>query len=390
MTRALLLPISFRLALMLGTLAAIQLTYVTFSKEIFLAVNMLTFLVGLHTALSYSVQVEIWETGQVGHRKLAGALAIAVLIIAGTTLIMNAPLSIMAGGFAYLLYRFADRLSFNAYITRGTVTRAYSVSIAAIAVEIAAFFLLAHSLPENLARLLVPSLLAGAFPALMFFLLTRGDRRRPARPASGDHRHDLAFAGHSLAILFVVMIDRIAPNLNPALGFLDARYLLLFSYAGAVYSLGVAVLEPLRPRFFAIAKEVGSFPAFLAATRARKLVLPILGLTVLGTCLALAVAVLNGLADPKSYGEGARDVFIGGGLLAFFSQFLLLAYVQMYFLSRREFPAIFLSWAMAFAMRLVALTLPRLDLYLAFSGLAAVSAIAVLFVIGARQHRSAA
>lgn len=390
MIQALVLPVSLRLTLMLGTLAAIQLTYVTFSNEMFLAVNMLTFLVGLHTALSYSVQVEIWETGQVRRRKLIAALAIAAMIIAGATLIKNAPLSIMAGGLAYLLYRFSDRLFFNVLITQGKAVRAYSISIAAIAVEIAVFYLLAHRLHEDFARLLIPSLLAGVVLALLFFLLATGDRHMPARPTSGDLRHDLLFASHSLAILFVVMIDRVAPSLNPALSYIDARYLLMFSYAGAVYSIGVAVLEPLRPRYFAIAKEVGSFPAFLIATRARTLVLPTLGLTIFGAGLALTVSAGNGFANPESFSNGTRDVLIGGGLLSFFSLFLLLAYVQMYFLSRREFRAVFLSWAAAFAVRLVALTLPRLDLYLAFSGLAAVSAIAALFIVGVQRPRSAA
>lgn len=383
--RTLLLPIALRLALMLGTLAAIQLTYVNFTQEMFVAVNMLTFLVGLHTALSYSVQVEIWETGRAEARKIVGAIAIAVVIILLATLFGNVPPAIMIGGLAYILYRFSDRLSFNTLITRGKVARAYCVSILAIAVEISAFCLLVDFLPENLARLLVPSLLAGAIPMLVLILLSYGGGL--ARSASGSRKHDWAFAGHSLAILFVVMIDRIAPSVQTTIGYLDARYLLMFSYAGAIYSIGVAVLEPLRPRYFATAKEVGSLGDFLAATGVRMLALPVLGIMAVSAGTALAVSAGHGFADPQDFSKGARDLLIGGGLLVFFSLFLLLAYVQTYFLSRRQFGTIFLSWAVAFAVRLMALTLPRLDLYLAFSSLAAVSAIAVFFVAEARKSR---
>lgn len=375
---------------MLGTLAALQLTYLTFSHEMFLAVNMLTFLVGLHTALSYSVQVDIWETGKVGHRKLFAAVLIAVAVILVGVIFRAAPPAIMACGLAYLVYRFSDRLSFNTLITRGQVAKAYGVSIVAITVEIAMFYLLANRLPESLARLLIPSVIAGAVPTLVFAALSRTGAHDSKRPMSGARRHDLAFAGHSLAILFVVMIDRVAPTLNSALRYLDAQYLLLFSYAGAIYSIGVAVLEPLRPRYFAVAKEESSFQGFLAATEAGKIAIPVLAVTAIGAITAFAVSTRHGFANPESFGHFARDVLTGGGLLSFFSLFLLLAYVQMYFLSRREFGIIFLSWSAAFFVRLAGLASQRLDLYLAFSNLSAVTAIAVFFFASNRKTWSLA
>ena len=366
---------------MLGTLAAIQLTYSVFSPEMFITFNMLTFLVGLHTALSYAVQVDIWETGYVASGKLASSIMIAAgIVLVASVVLQSTPLFFFAG-FSYLVYRFCDRLSFNALLTQGMVVQAYIVSIAAIVVEICVMWLLAAYTSENFSRLLAPGLIAGAIPLVAFILVTRNPSRLPSTKGG----HGLAFAAHSLAILFVVMIDRIAPSLNPGLGYLDARYLLLFSYSGAVYSLGIAILEPLRPRFFHIAKETSSFYSFLAATNARNLALPIGGVA-LGTILITVVSsAANEFADPVSFKQTMRDILIGGGLLSFFAMFLLLAYFQMYFLSRREFGPIFFSWTAALAVRLTALSLPRLDLYLAASVLAPISAIAVLFVFGSKK-----
>ena len=225
----LVLPILLRLALMLGTLAAMQLTYNTYSPEMFLALNMLSFLVGLHTALSYSVQVQIWETGHVRRHNLVSALVIAVAIVLGAALVLQTSIPFLLGGLLYVLYRFSDRLSFNALITQGKVAAAYGVSIAAITVETIVFYLLATHVPENVARLIIPSLIAGAIPATVFFVLLGRSTKGHARPTSSALGHELAFAAHSLAILCVVMVDRIAPKLNPVLGYLDARYLLLFA-----------------------------------------------------------------------------------------------------------------------------------------------------------------
>jgi len=380
------LPVVLRLAMMLGTLCAIQFTYILYSPEIFLTVNMLTFLVGMHTAMTYAVQVNIWETGQINGTKVVQALGTGLTIIVVAGIIGLASIEILFVGLAYILYRFSDRLVFNTLITHGKITQAYGASIVAIFTEIIVFSLLVHSAPESVARLLLPSLLAGsvATSVLCFYVIRLQNKRPDAHAIHG--KSDILFALHSSAILFVIMIDRIAPNLNQTLNYLDARYLLLFSYAGAVYSLGVAVIEPLRRRYFSVAKEVDSFATFLAATNARKLVRPIGGIALASTGAFLGMSVINGFADPTILTPPMRDIQIISALLAFFALFLLLMYFQMYFLSRREFGPIFLSWGAAFAVRLIALTLPRLDLYLACSVLAAGTAIIILFVLEYKKN----
>jgi len=373
---------------MLCTLATIQLTYMYFSPELFLALNVLTFLVGLHTALTYAVQVEIWENGSVRSKKLFQASFIALVIIVVAALIGQLPLGMALGGLAYLLYRFSDRLTFNAMIWRGRVGWAYLISITAILIELAIFSALLDQLPETFARFVIPSVLAAILPVAVFSAICSRTLPQSSPHATASHRSDLAFAAHSLAILCVVMIDRIAPILRPALDYVDSRYLLLFSYSGALYSIGVAVLEPLRPRFFRIAKDVDTFFDFLVATRSIIITIPIAGMATIGVLLCLGLSTAHGFADPADFSPVARDAFILGGLLSFFALFLFLAYLQMFFLSRREFRAIFVSWAVAFSFRLIALTLPRLDYFLAFSTLSAGGAIVLLLFSGRKQRRN--
>lgn len=379
--KAIVLPVTLRFLMMLGTLGAIHLTYILYSTEIFLAVNMLTFLVGMHTAMTYAIQVDIWETGRVDGAKIALALGGGFTIVFVTGIAGLASTQILFAGLIYIFYRFSDRLVFNMLITRGKITQAYSVSIIAILVEILFFCLLIRTLPESTARLLLPSIFSGLFvTAILYFYAIRIPYKSIS--INGNQQiNSILFSLHSAAILFVIMIDRIAPSINSNLDFLDARYLLIFSYSGAIYSLGVAAIEPLRPKYFSIAKEARTFFEFLNFTNSNLFIYPISIFIFILSILFFGISAFYDFSNPKYFYSAARDMQICLGLLIFFSFLFLLMYFQMYFLSRREFAPIFISWGLAFAVRLVAFEFSRVDAYLINSIVSSIIAVMTLFVL---------
>lgn len=384
-----LLPIVLRIGLMLCTLGALQLTYVQFSEATFLALNAVTFLIGLHTALTYSVQVEIWETGRAKQESLTRAFAIAFLILLIVWLIKKPPIIFVTACLAYILYRFFDRLCFNTLITHGKLTPAYVISISAITSEILIFSLLASFPDENIARFLAPSIIASTITISALLYISNLDSTKDTSPPANRARNDFAFSAHSLAILFVIMIDRIAPSLNSDITFIDARYLLIFSYCGAAYTLGMAILEPARARYFRIAKEAKTFSDFFALSGGQKIAMAIGGISSLSLIVILHVSGSTNFADPADLARAEKDLLLTATLLLYFMLFLFLAYAQIYFLSRREFLPIFISWGVAIVLRGAAISSTRLDLYLAASTLSAVAAILVLFAFRPKDLRSA-
>lgn len=384
-----LLRIILRLGLMLCTLGAIQLTYVQFSEATFLALNAVTFLIGLHTALTYSVQVEIWEAGRAKKESLILAFAIAFLILLIVWIIKKPSIIFVTACLAYILYRFFERISFNTFITHGKLTLAYGISISVIISEILIFSLLTSFPDENVARFLAPSIIASTITIFALLHIYNLDSPKDTDPPANRARNDFAFSAHSLAILFVIMIDRIAPSLNSDITFIDARYLLIFSYCGAAYTLGMAILEPARARYFRIAKEAKTFYEFFALSGGRKIAMAIGGISSLSLIVALYASGSTNFADPAGLARPEKDLLLTATLLLYFMLFLFLAYAQMYFLSRREFLPIFISCGVALVLRGAAISSSRLDLYLAASTLSALAAILVLFAFRPKDMRSA-
>lgn len=381
-------PAILRLVLMALNLVALQLTYQYFSNSVFLLYNTVIFLIGLHTALTYKAQVEIWEHGLPTVGSVLWAIVFAVGISITVGLILTWQLSIYIGVTLFILLKFFDRVVFNISLTMKFIFIAYLISISALALEILTFMTIQQVFEFD--PIFVRFIFAAIFSMPLLLVIGKifvskiepYSRTQPKTKYQGFY-----FSLHSFCILLVIMSDRlIASVYSDSIDYLNADYLLAFSYCSVIYTLSVALLEPKRPEFFEVSKACNNLGGFLRLTYG-KYILGLSGAIIVISIASLILSKLDILPTIKLF--GFNDILaLAFGLLAFFCTFFCLSYIQIYFLARRWFSVLFLGWSIALVIRAVSYTSFDRDVFLLVSTFSGLLAISVLVLFGTKSDKS--
>lgn len=380
--RGAILTLALKSAAMGAALLSLQLTKTLFGDGPFLLLNQFLFVVGLHTCLTYGVQVTLWERGRPSTQQIAASFGTAALLTLVVTAIYGWGVATAAALGLYLGAKLLERLAFNSLIARARVTASYAVTLVAIAVEIAAFCGVWYVMGAQGNRFIFPSLAVAMVMIVPALHIMRTPLAGPAATADIGGKQHVLFAFHSFAILVTMMSDRLLFAAAPlAFGGRNGDYLLLYSYCSAVYALGVSLIEVRRPALIRLAGEVPSFRAFLR----RSGFLPFAGTIGLMATLGLLAGVL--FVDRWGGIMGLSPdtpVFpMLAGLVGFFVGFLLLSFVQVYHLATRSFGALFASWGVAAVVRFAAFAQPGWSGFLILSGIAGFAGFACLLLSNA-------
>ena len=380
------LTLLLKAAAMAAALLSLQLTKMLFGADDFLLLNMFLFVVGLHTCLTYGVQMGTLEQGRPRVREIVASFGVAGLVAAGTAYLYGWPAATALGLLIYVSAKLLERLSFNSLVAQGAVLAAYAVTLAAISIEIAAFVAVRGLLGAQGTRFLLPSLAV----ALAMAMPLRRILARPSeahRPVGIDPSQHLLFALHSFAILATMMSDRLFIASGSA-GMATGRgdYLLLYSYCAALYALGVSLIEVRRPELIRLATRTPDFLTFLRESGFPRFALCVCVLACAGYGAALVLARHAG--QWLGLAANAPLPAMLGGLIVFFAIFLLLAFQHVYLLATRAFATLFASWAVAGGVRAAAFLQPGWSGFLALSGLSGLAGMLCLFALG-RMRRAA-
>jgi hypothetical protein len=187
---------------------------------------------------------------------------------------------------------------------------------------------------------------------------------------------------YSLCLLLVLMIDKGVALILPHLSFISSRYLLILSYSGILYTLAIALMDSRKPLLIECATSSPSFLGYLRHKSNRvfffvKLLLMSLGAVLLFLFLLIPHKHIVSLVPILN-----TDLITAGSLLVFYGIFFYLLFMQSYFLARRNFRPLALSWCLALGVRFISLFSSNLYSYLGLcilSGLAAL--VPFLFLI---------
>lgn len=380
------LTLFLKAAAMAAALLSLQLTKMLFGADDFLLLNMFLFVVGLHTCLTYGVQMGTLEQGRPRPRQIVASCGVAALVAAGTAYLYDWPAATALGLLLYLSAKLLERLSFNSLVAQGAVLAAYAVTLTAISIEIAAFVTVRGLLGAQGTRFLLPSLAVALAMAVPL-------SRVLARPAQVDGQvsmgpsHHLLFALHSFAILATMMSDRLfiaTGSARMAAGRGD--YLLLYSYCAALYALGVSLIEVRRPELIRLATRTPDFLTFLRESGFPRFALSVCVLACTG--YGAALVLLRHAGPWLGIAADTPLPAMLGGLILFFAGFLLLAFQQVYHLATRAFATLFASWVVAGGVRAAAFLQPGWSGFLALSGLSGVAGMLCLLALG-RMRKTA-
>lgn len=363
---------------MLAALLSLQLTKMLYHVQDFLLLNIFIFVVGLHTCLTYGVQMTTLEKGLPQLRQVVASFVVVFLLVGGVALIYSWPVLIIVSLSLYLLAKLLERLSFNGLVARGKIKEAYGVVLASLSIEIVSFSVIWWIAGANGNRFLLPSL-------IVMFALVWPFRRLMALPALShvstemNPSHHLLFALHSFAILVTMMSDRLLFASTPLeMAAEKGDYLLLYSYCSALYALGVSLVEVRRPELIQLALRVPDFFTFLRESGFPRFVFTVSVIALVG--YPVAFILLERMGRWIGLSPVVPLPLMLGGLIAFFAGFLLLAFQQIYYLAIRSFALLFASWGVAIAVRAAAYAQPGWAGFFLFSGLSGFAGMACLML----------
>lgn len=368
---------SLKLIYMALAMVVLQFSFERLSADSFVLLNKMIFFVGLHTCVTYSVQVGIWESkGALNWRSMVGGLLVAVL--------MAMPVLYFEGGLvfaalaAYVIYKFLDRLAFNCVLSEGRAVRAYLVVIFFMAFE-AVVWLLCGGVGEVFARFIIPSLVVSVV-VLVFLLGSGGGKFLKGLPASGM-KEKIYFSLHSFFLLAVIMLDRLVVGKDlSGFGMQGKDYLLLFSYGGAIYSLMISALEVKRVQYFEVAKQAEDLKKFIRRIGFYRVLL-------LSVTVNFLVALGMGGAW-HLFGGRFLDVPISsfwavwGAINVFYLSFFVCAIFHIFYLANRRFIELFLVWGGGLAVKMLLLLGGGLESYLVINVIAGLVCVILSLVIG--------
>lgn len=329
---------------------SLQITYYLFEESTFLIYNSLIFLIGLHTCVTYSSQVSIWDGKLPGGRGYLWALLAALMMAVIYTYLSNISLLTGLGLSIYIFAKFIERIRFNWELTLGRVSKSYRTLILYQITEILSFTLLISYSNSIDVRITIPSFILLTYS---LFLLVK---ERLIYVGIRDEKNSLTtnqlyYSMHAFFLLAVLMIDRIALSFVDFTGDIQkSDYLLLFSYASAFYAVGVAIIEVYRPRMFLTAKECTTLSEYLTKIHFGRYSL--MGLVVAFVVALLVFPVLFAL-NHFSIDVNFRLIEIWILMIAFFSLYVLLMCLQIFFIAKNIFFPLFFSWSIALVIRLV-------------------------------------
>lgn len=373
--------IVLKLSYMLASLMLVQATYILMSANTFLIFNNVIFCMGLVTCLTYSQQVKIWRGEQLNREDLYYALMIILVISLAYILFKKYDVFVLSIVTVYLFYRYIERIAFAHLIKKGAITNAYLVSVSLMIVEVACiilFIAIARENNELLVRFLYPSLIV-----LLAIYIFYHRRLRKYFSRSKENTIDRSSASdsillnfHSLLLLLVVMSDRIVIDLISIDTNKNALYLLIFSYASALYGLSLGVLDARRPTFLATASSSPTLNGYLRSSAVKKAYVTT---SLIFVFLSLGFIVFNSLF-PIIDANGLSMFWIP--LSCFFFIFHLVAYLHIYLIEKKYYFLLVTSWLSALIIKLFPLLMPnlaQLDIYMTNSIAAGLIMLVVIF-----------
>lgn len=372
---------ALKLATMALGLFSIQLTASLFSKETFLLLNSILFLIAIHGCINYSVQVMTWREGGINLGTFGIVHAVTLVIAISFTLAKGGNWILLLSVFCYLAYRGNERILFNLQITRGQVNYAYGVIFLALAIETSVAVALYMGFGARADRFVLPSLsaLALTIPCTLS-LLYRG-RSDISRALFADKRGMFLVSAHSGLIALNVMSDRLvfSTGISSIKDHLS-DYLLVFSYCTSAYALIISLLEVRRPALFKI--QANSLTDFLRLGEFSKFSIISLGTTIFsGAGIYIGITIFLKISGISPNAPAFLFVIF---LSLFFLGQALLSFIHVYCLSERLYSLLFITWAISGVVRLAGYLQSDWTSFLAITAFSGFAAMGAAFLLGRR------
>lgn len=371
------LPLVLRASQMGVMLLIVQLTFMYCSSEIFIFFNHLIFFTALHTCLTYSAQVNIWNrTDNSNKQLLILGVASACLVLLLYSLFYNVNLYVILALFLYLIAKFADRIFFNKSISGNCYIYGYLGIVFVLLIELLATssFILFDFNFDYLQRFIIPSLFMLLFSCIFIYVL---EKYYNQVRAIGVEKTIVAMAMfHAFCILIVAMSDRILIQYIDVKHEVKALYLLFFSYAGAFYTLMASFVEVKRSNYFEIANKTNSISTFLKEINFKRQLLLVF-------TAFLFLVVLSGLF----FRYFASAAYAGGlhlwiGTLSYFCLLLMLVYLHTFFLAKHKYKWLFLIWGGMFIVKIVGFLSFDLNFMIIFNILSCLVGVVLSLYLG--------
>ncbi|WP_257558110.1 hypothetical protein [Sphingobium sp. CFD-2] len=355
-----------KLATMVGSLIAIQLTASLYSKDAFLLLNSMIFLIAVHGCICYPVQVVAWREGRIDISLFLLVHAAALILAAIYVSFYEHSYAVFIAVSLYVTYRVNERILFNLQISSGKVGKAYRVMCVALTLEIATLLGVYFTYGSNGDRFILPSMVAMAFTIPVALSEIDKGSFGNLRNMLTDKTSMLLMSAHSGLIAFNVMSDRIvfAEGLSKLDSYLS-DYLLIFSYCSSAYALTVSLIEVKRPHLFRI--PAGSLYAFLRKGGFLQLFAAAAAIGLFSSAAISAFFTYN----PVGLGltPGAPVVIFATLITTFFLGQAVLSFVHVYYLSERLYAPLFFTWAVSGIVRTVAYLQSNWTMFLIISAL---------------------
>lgn len=330
------------------SLLAVQMTYKVGSEQLFLLFNYIVFFVGLHTCLTYNIQVEIWVSKNALSMKniIQSIMAACVVgVVASLSFARTEPMNhvlLFMCAFTYIGYKFTDKIIFNYLISHNSTLLAYVATITIVIVEISSYLISYRlGIPDPYSRLILPPIICS-----IFIVIVPLSQYRHTHLSVSNSLDKVFLILHAFGILFSIMSDRLLIANIPSLVSDPVQYLLLYSYGGAIYTLLNSLPEANRSLHLQIAKTSNNSISFFNHEAKQYINI----FLIINTIAAIAATIVLPFLLKTDFTKS--ELLSWYSIQAFFMAASVLSFFQLYFIGKRESSKLVVIWLATFAAKI--------------------------------------
>jgi hypothetical protein len=361
-------------------LLAIQLTYHISSDKLLSLLSLAIFLAGLHNVLTHGTLAKLWESQRLNRGDYVFGLLTACALSALATVASEKRLEVMTftGITFYIIFKYLERLSFNRLISIRKPLHGYLLLIIGSSLEILVYISLFSKIDHILARFVLPAGVLSLALAYIFAYLGKISKDCTIQTARINHRDMLFYSFYSFFLLAVVMADRAIGNIFDNLSFLSGRYLVIFSYASAIYALLVSILETRRPDLYEVARKSTNLYNYLVHRKSRPYFVISLCILPLSLCVPTVCTMITTLTGHQLL--TIQDMLIFSRLLVFYSIIFTIIYIHNFFLCNQYYYPLAITWTIAAFARSFTFSAVNIHNYLDLLLLSSLAILATLLL----------
>lgn len=374
-------PMLLKIGIMAMSLAVLQITFLLYESKVFIFYNSILFAIGLHTTLTYSTQISIWF-GKLPSVNTYARDSIFALLVVSLVYIINPPfreeyLVLWVFVWFYVFAKYCERIVFNISILNDRLVQAYLLSFLFLTTELTVLIGARVFAEDGVnGRIAYPSLAVFViFCYILFERLSSNTGTQVKKTPDPGKKSKYVLTLHSFFLLVVIMSERLVAQHYSEGGLEASGYLLMFSYAGAWYSLVVSMVEANRNKLITIANDSSTPVVYMKRLIDRKIFFAGLIFFLLSIVAGMVWFDIVGLIDVM--GADGKWIF-WLGFLCYFAVFSLSAVLYVFYIARNEGYVLILSWMVALVVKCMSWLDGRMDHVLIYNLVSACLAFIVL------------